>query len=94
MDWQGISYLLFVILRYNKHGEQLGAVCQGNNFFFRTAVLIVDYVLDLVIGYSLLLGWRQERRFAQQWDYRFSAQLVSYLFKDTLQAAVGGRERK
>ena len=57
-------------------------------------MLLVDYVLDLVIGYSLLLGWRQERRFAQQYDYRFSAQLVSYLFKHTVQAAARGKKNE
>ena len=51
---------------------------------FRTIWRIVDYVLDLVIGYSLLLGWRHERTFAHQWDYRYSAQLVSDLLEHAL----------
>ena len=97
MDWQGLSYLFFIALRYGR-GIQLDAICNSYRMLlFRTTWRIVDYVLDLVFGYSLLLGWRQERKFAQQWDYRFSAQLVSehvnsYNFQCECEEKINSRE--
>jgi len=40
--------------------------------------IIIDFFLDLIVGYSLKFGWRKEREKARH-DYHHSAQLVSSL---------------